>query len=151
MLTCMTPGHQDEIAWARRSLSGLDLIDEKKDAPTALLRLLPNTDGVLQHYLHPASTWATVTPVVLPGFDHPEHYRRRLRKDTAAEQQKRLLARLADRIDGLLRKAIVQAGLPSALAEHAALEWRKTGFWPGTERAEAYGIPDHLKRFPDCT
>ncbi len=148
MLTCMTPGHRDEIAWARRSLSGQDLIDERKDEPTALLRLLPSGDGVLQHYLHPASTWATVTPVVLPGFDDPEHYRRRLKKGSSVDEQQRLLARLADRIEGLLRKAIVQAGLPSTLADHATLEWRKVGFWPGTERADCYGVPDHLKRFP---
>jgi CRISPR-associated protein Csb2 len=148
MLTCMNPGHDEEIAWARRTLSGQDLVDELKKEPTALLRLLPSSDKVIQRYLRPASTWATVTPVVLPGFDDPEHYRRRLKNGTSADEQERLLARLDERIDGLLRKAIVQAGFPSTLADHASLEWRKAGFWPGTDLADRYGIPDHLKRFP---
>jgi CRISPR-associated protein Csb2 len=148
MLTCMTPGHDEEIAWARRTLSGHDLVDEKSKEPIALLRLLPESDRMLQHYLGSAPTWATVTPVVLPGFDDPHHYRRRLNKGTNADEQKRLLARLAERIDGLLRKAIIQAGLPAMLADHASLDWRKVGFWPGTELADRYGVPDHLKRFP---
>ncbi len=30
----------------------------------------------------------------------------------------------------------------------AGLEWRKVGFWPGTDLADRYGVPDHLRRFP---
>jgi CRISPR-associated protein Csb2 len=59
-----------------------------------------------------------------------------------------MLARLSNRIDGLLRKAIVQAGFPEELADRAELEWRKVGFWPGTDLADRYGVPDHLRRFP---
>ena len=33
------------------------------------------------------------------------------------------------------------------LADNADLEWRKAGFWPGTDLASAYGVPNHLKRF----
>ena len=51
------------------------------------------------------------------------------------------------RIDGLLRKAIVQAGFSQVLADHADLEWRSTGFWPGTDLARHYGVPEHLRRF----
>ena len=32
------------------------------------------------------------------------------------------------------------------MADNAELEWRKTGFWPGTALANAYGVPHHLKR-----
>jgi CRISPR-associated protein Csb2 len=58
------------------------------------------------------------------------------------------LERLGDRIDGLLRKAIVQAGFPQMLADHAELEWCSSGFWPGSDLASRYGAPEHLKRFP---
>lgn len=52
------------------------------------------------------------------------------------------------RIEGLLRKAITQAGFSQELADHAELEWRNVGFWPGADLADRYGVPDHLKRFP---
>jgi CRISPR-associated protein Csb2 len=86
--------------------------------------------------------------VVLPGYDDPSHYRRRLKKGTSLEEQKHILNRLDHRIDGLLRKAITQAGFSTVLANHVMLEWRKIGFWPGTDLADRYGVPDHLKRFP---
>jgi CRISPR-associated protein Csb2 len=59
-----------------------------------------------------------------------------------------MLERLSARIDGLLRKAIVQVGFSQELAEHAQVEWGKVGFWRGTDLADRYGVPDHLKRFP---
>jgi CRISPR-associated protein Csb2 len=63
-------------------------------------------------------------------------------------EQSELLSRLSDRIDGLIRKAILQAGFPNVLAQHADIEWRKVGFWAGADIADRYGVPDHLKRFP---
>jgi CRISPR-associated protein Csb2 len=137
-----------EIAWARRALPSLELIDEDKRQPVALLSLIPANEAVVRHYTQEAASWATVTPVVLPGYDDPAHYRRRLKRGTSAEEQKQLLDRLSDRIDGLLRKAITQAGFTQTLADNAELEWRRAGFWPGTDLAGAYGVPDHLKRFP---
>ena len=130
------------------ALSGQQLVDERTKEPIALLRLLSKSDNVLHRYTQSCSTWTTVTPVVLPGFDDPEHLRRRLRKGTTADVQKRLLGRLEARIAALLRKAIVQAGVPSTLADHASLEWRKVGFLPGTEHADRYGVPSDLRRFP---
>jgi CRISPR-associated protein Csb2 len=85
---------------------------------------------------------------VLPGFDDPAHYRRRLKKGTDAQEQKRLLESLQSRTESLIRKAIIQAGFSQTLADHAELEWRKAGFWPGTELADSYTVPNHLKRFP---
>ncbi len=147
LLTTFADGCEDEIAWAQRSLPGRDLIDEKSGQSAALLSLLPGDEKMVRCYVEAAHTWATVTPVVLPGYDDPAHYRRRLKKGTTVEEQKRLLERLDERIKGLLRKAIVQAGFSRELALYAELEWRKSGFWPGTDLAERYGIPDHLKRF----
>lgn len=150
MISAFALQQSDRIGWARRTLSGQELIEERAgdDRSVAILSLLPQSDSVVRRYINSAATWSTVTPVVLPGYDDPAHYRRRMSQPIAAAEQKTLLARLADRIDRLLRKAIVQAGFPSVLAENAILEWRETGFWPGVDRVDRYGVPDHLQRFP---
>lgn len=137
-----------ETAWARRAMSGRELIDETTSRPLAILSLTPASDRILQRYTNPAGDWASVTPVVLPGYDDPAHYRRRLNRPQTAVTQRELILKLEGRIDGLIRKAIVQAGLGETLASHAMLDWSPTGFWPGVDAANRYGIPDHLKRFP---
>ena len=86
--------------------------------------------------------------MVLPGYDDPNHYRRRLKKGAGSDGQKRLLQSLDARIEALLRKAITRAGFSQELADHAELDWRKVGFWPGADMADRYGVPDHLRRFP---
>jgi CRISPR-associated protein Csb2 len=148
IVTAFAEGCDDEIAWARRNLSGRELISEQDGEPTAVLSLIPKSDYVVRCYTQPATSWATVTPVVLPGYDDPAHYRRRLSGGTSAEGQKKLLEQLNDRIERLLRKAIIQAGFSETLAKHAELDWSKRGFWPGCELADRYGTPDHLQRFP---
>ncbi len=148
MLTAFSDDCEKEIAWAQRALSGRDLIDEDSGQSAALLSLLPGNEKVVRCYVEPADTWSTVTPVVLPGYDDPAHYRRRLKKGVSVDEQKRLLEHLNDRVDGLLRNAIVQAGFSKELAEDAELEWRKVGFWAGTDLADRYSAPDHLKGFP---
>lgn len=56
-------------------------------------------------YTHAANTWATVTPVVLPGYDDPGHLRRREKNGRVLpEQQRRILERLSNRIDALVAK-----------------------------------------------
>jgi CRISPR-associated protein Csb2 len=147
MLSTFAGGCEDEIAWARRTLSGEELINHDKKR-VAILSLIPANEGVVRCYTRTAAEWATVTPVVLPGYDDPRHYRRRLKGEIGAQEQKELLGRLEERIDGLVRKAIVQAGFSEVLAEHAQIDWRQGGFWPGTDLADRYGVPDHLKRFP---
>lgn len=137
-----------EIAWARRALPGAELIDEHTKNATAVLEAIATKERTVQRYLAAADSWASVTPVVLPGYDDPRHYRRRLLKAPPPDEQKQLLSRLSDRIDGLVRKAIVQAGFSDVLAEHAVVDWRKVGYWPGVDLADRYGVPDHLKRFP---
>lgn len=148
MLTTFSDDCEDYIAWAQRALAGRELIDEDSGQSAALLSLLPGNEKMVRCYVEPADTWATVTPVVLPGYDDPAHYRRRLKKGVSAEEQKRLLEHLNDRVDRLLRNAIVQAGFSKELADHAELEWRKVGFLAGTDHADRYGVPDHLRRFP---
>ncbi|MGD9975220.1 MAG: type I-U CRISPR-associated protein Csb2 [Desulfatirhabdiaceae bacterium] len=144
-----------EVAWARQALSGQELFKESREKkaddakePVAMLSLIPSSEKGVRPYLRSAVSWATVTPVILPGFDDPAHFRRRLKKVTDSEEQKKLLICLNNRIDGLIRKAIVQAGFPQMFADNVIVEWRKIGYWRGTEHADKYGVPNHLKKFP---
>jgi CRISPR-associated protein Csb2 len=149
LVTAFADGCEAEIAWAKRALPNQPLVDEKSKEQVALLASLPASDWIVCQYTGNASSWATVTPVVLPGYDDPDHLRRRAKqKSLTADQQQHVLDRLAKRVDGLLRKAIVQAGFSEELAKHAGLDWRAVGFLPGTDLANRYGVPDYLKRFP---
>lgn len=148
-LTVLEPGHEAKIDWASRMLAGQELIREETGEIAALLSPLARQDKMLGRYLGLACEWASISPVVLPGYDDPAHHRRRLGTGkTSAQEQRRLLEALHRRTDKLLRKAIRDAGFPHELAAHADLDWRSAGFWPGTERANGYTVPDHLARFP---
>jgi CRISPR-associated protein Csb2 len=148
LLTSFAGSCTGEFDWARRNLPGRELFPEESPEAAAMLSLLPESDPMVRQYVGEASEWSTVTPVVLPGFDDPSHWRRRLQQRVDAEEQRTLLERLDRRIEGLLRKAIVQAGYSEELAKNAEVEWRKTGFYAGVDLAEKYGVPAHLKRFP---
>jgi CRISPR-associated protein Csb2 len=147
MISSFADNCEDEIVWARRALSAQEFIDDQKRA-VALLSLVPSMDKTVRYYTQPATQWATVTPVILPGYDDPAHYRRRLKQGISAEEQKKLLVHLDERIERLLRKAIVQAGFSETLADHVQIEWCKAGFWLGTDIVGRYGVPDHLRCFP---
>jgi CRISPR-associated protein Csb2 len=148
-------GQADEdLQRLARLLSGAELIREGQSDPVALLSRIPNTDRTIRRYTDPASTWATVTPVILPGYDHPRGLRKRLfprsesgREPLDEEAEKELRIKLDRRIDVLLRKAIRQAGYADELAQHAEIAWRAVGFWPGTELATRYLFPNKLRRF----
>ncbi len=146
-------GSADRESFTRfvRQLNGQELIDSKTSEPAAVLVRQPETDSVAQRYLQESATWATVTPVILPGYDDPRKLRKRLNPGATppltAEEKNELIRKLDTRIEQLLRKAIVQAGLPEALARHAELQWRSTGFWPGTEIVSRYAVPDQHRRF----
>jgi len=148
LVTSFSAGMGEVIQWAGKALSGDDLIDEGTGEVVASLSQIPKDDQVLGRYLGYSSSWTTVTPVVLPGFDDPGHLRRKMDRGVTAEEQKRMLLQLDNRVDGLLRKAIVQAGFPEAWARNAKLDWNRTGFFPGVQPVSSYGIPDHLKKYP---
>lgn len=139
---------EEELDWARRTLSGEPLLAAKDGKVEALLSGISINNSVVRKFLATAARWATVTPVVLPGYDDPAHLRRRLRSGVGSAEQKRLLVRLSERTEKLIRKAILQSGFPGTLAANALVEWSRTGFLPGVEPAGRYGIPDHLRRFP---
>lgn len=132
-------------------LDGQELTDEKTQDTAALIFRHGENDGAIRPYLQKSATWATVTPVILPGYDDPRKLRQRLQAGntarlTAAEKTD-LLVKLDKRIEFLLRKAIRQAGYSEVLAQHADLEWRGTGFWPGTELASRYAVPEQHRRY----
>lgn len=131
-------------------LDGLELIDEKTNAPAALLSRLPDSDKLAKdNYLASSSTWATVTPVILPGYDDPRKLRQRLHKNSglSADEKNALVAKLDRRIDALLRKALRQTGYAEAIVRHAQIEWRGSGYWPGTDLASRYMAGDQHRRF----
>jgi CRISPR-associated protein Csb2 len=149
MLTSFAEGFGDKIDWAQRFLPGQELHGDKQPADSKPLALIspPAHDAPVSHYVERATTWATVSPMVLPGYDDPAHYRRRLRAETSAPDQTQLLSRLDTRIDGLIRKAIRQAGFSEELAAYAEIGWRMSGFFPGVDLAGRYVVPQYLKRF----
>jgi CRISPR-associated protein Csb2 len=116
---------RQEIDWVRRALAGA-VLENDAGAAAALLTILPASDGVVRQYVRDSATWSTVTPVVLPGHDdrHP------------AKAEK------------LLRTAFAQAGYDQQLLDQTALEWRRVGYWPGTDLASRYLPPENLGRRP---
>jgi CRISPR-associated protein Csb2 len=117
------------LPWVRQMLPGQFLLDDKtdespEDRRRAMLTPLTGGDWVLRQYTDYADTWATVTPLVLPGSDEG--------KFAKAEK--------------LFFKALRHAGYsPDALAE---LEFRNVSFWPGGDLALRFHRPDYLKK--DC-
>lgn len=137
------------LDWISRSLAGADLIGEQQTAPAAMLVSGRSSEWVVQQYLIRASTWSTVTPVILPGFDDRRGDRKKLNNTTNdAEHKRAILERLNARTDELLRKAIRQAGFSDMLAAHADIEWRRVGFRPGVDLASRYFVPNHLRNYP---
>lgn len=139
-----------------RVLSGSDLVAEGSSTSVALLARIPDSDKTVARYTRAATTWATVTPIILPGYDDPRQVRRRLFPNAETEgdglslsavERRTGLAKLDQRIDHLIRKAIRQAGYSEELARCAEFTWRTTGFWPGTEPASRYAFPSKLRRY----
>jgi CRISPR-associated protein Csb2 len=156
VLIVAPPGHRNEVIWVR-ALAGQELVGLGISGPAAVLRLIDRpdehlcSDMTLGPYIGEASVWSTVTPVLLPGFDDPDRLWRRMKDrefENDAARQRSLLKRLSERIDGLIRKAFRQSGLPGGLVDHAEVEWRKAGFRAGVERADRYKPPRNLEKWP---
>jgi len=150
LLTVMRGQNTRSLREVESVLSGRELKPRTCKTPAAILQPLP-PDRMVNTYTRQGSTWTTVTPVVLPGFDDPGGLRRRLRKTAeprlTTEEKERLIFKLDARIESLLRKAIEQAGFSQELAKHASLEWRGSGYIPGLTLARNHFVPDHLQRF----
>lgn len=133
-----------------RSLEGRDLIDEKNHNPCAFLRRQSESDSAITSYFGESARWTTVTPLVLPGYDDPRKLRRRLRSSDAplsAKEKEQIVQKLDSRIDRLIRKAFLVAGLPKSLVSNAGIEWSGSGFFPGTALSSHYSVPDQYRPF----
>lgn len=137
-----------DTAWAARALGGVDLVDEATGEVQAVLAPAPKSDRVLARYETAATTWATVTPMVLPGHDDTGGLRAQLGRTQGSTRQKLLLQRLMQRREDLVRKALRQAGLSEDLALTADIEVREAGFIAGTEHARRYAVARHLTASP---
>ena len=120
------------LQWARQAMSGQLLVSEGSKEDVALISAIPDSDATVQRYvrgsrkMQGAMTWATVTPLILPGRDDNRD----------------------KKTDGLIRKAIIQAGFSDAMAKNAAVDWSKACFFPGGEHASRYFVPGHLRDYP---
>jgi CRISPR-associated protein Csb2 len=113
---------QSHLSWTRQMLPGQFLTDERTGHRSAMLVPLTNGDWVLRQYTEDSDTWATVTPVVLPGSDEG--------KFAKAEK--------------LFIKAIGHAGFsPDALAD---LAFRNVSFWAGGDLALRFHRPNYLRK-----
>ena len=150
LVTAQGPITPEQFQRLAQRLAGIELIDEKDGKTTAVLARLPGSDRLTaDNYLAPSATWSTVTPVVLPGYDDPRKLRHRLRENggLTAEEKSALLATLDQRIDLLLRKALRQSGYSETITRHATIEWRGSGYLPGTDLASRYMTGDQHRRY----
>jgi CRISPR-associated protein Csb2 len=151
VVTAVGPVNRETFRRFAQQFAGQELIDVKSGNPIALMDRCSENDGAIKSYFQPAATWATVTPVVLPGYDDPRKLRQRLRAPSATnltvDEKSTLLQKLDKRIEFLLRKAIRQAGFSDALAQYADVEWRGAGFLPGAELASRYAVPEQHRRY----
>ncbi len=147
MVTTLTPD-TTELEWLQRALSGQELIDEGTHQSSAIVTSAPYDDPTFRRYLAPSTSWATVTPVVLPGHDDPGGLRKRLKATRNAAEQAALRAKLDHRLDVLLRTALKHAGFSEELTACAEISARATGFLAGTELASRYAVPAHLMKVP---
>jgi len=117
-------GDGSHAAWAQARLSNALLVNTKQQVQAILLPRRPE-DTVYPFYLSRSRSWATVTPIALPGYDDGKH----------------------GKAERLFLKALQQAGLPLEALEEFTL--RKAPFWPGSHHPSVYYRPqDYLKRCP---
>jgi CRISPR-associated protein Csb2 len=112
------------LDWIRHRLIGASLRDEHTRNDLAILAHLSPGDATLQNYTRRASTWTTVTPVILPGYDD----------------------RRPGKSESLIRKSIIQAGYSEELSQHALIDISSAGFIAGADLPRRYCVPKHLSR-----
>ena len=115
-------GDEEPLRWARQELS-YAVVKDKDGVPMARLQPIEH-DGVLRHYLGEATTFRTVTPVILPGYDDRNY----------------------SKAQRLVEKALEQAGFSvEDLAEPLYLQ--KAPFYNGCYAPWSYSLPRYLKGY----
>jgi CRISPR-associated protein Csb2 len=109
-------GSTDRIDFIRKRLLGHELT--WRDEVVGLLNLQLGKDWVRDQYTGFATTWSSVTPVILDGFnDHS-----------------------AKKTEKLIFKALMNAGISGEVD----FEWQPFGFRSGVEPAHAFRRPENL-------
>jgi len=111
------PGCQDRIDFIRRRLLGHAL--KWGNDEIGVLNVQSGKDWVRDQYTGSATTWTSVTPVILDGYDD----------------------RNAAKTEKLLRKALANVGITAEVKE---LNWQPFGFIAGVEPARAFVRPEKL-------
>lgn len=111
-------------------LDGKNLMPDRSDQPVVQLRRLPQHDRYVRRwYAGCACQWASVSPVLLPGFDHP-----RSNSGTKA----------LERAEKLVLKALAHADITSQCrVEISPLSW-----WPNVPHARDFIPRDKLGPAP---
>jgi len=118
-------GDGSHARWAQRRLVNQSLRDHDGNERGILLELWRTTsERVVGDYVGEGKDWATVTPVILPGFDD-------------GRQAK---------ADKLVLKAVTQAGIPPGAVSDLAV--RMAPFWPGSLHPRQYQRPNYLQHLP---
>jgi CRISPR-associated protein Csb2 len=120
-------------------LNGKDLLPDEPDArPVATLVRLPRNDGYTRRwYTGSATQWASVSPVLLPGFDRRTDKRRDKPRPQKATET---LAR-AERL-------MVQALSHAGVSLPCRVELSQVCWWPGVPHARDFVPRDKLGPAP---
>jgi CRISPR-associated protein Csb2 len=109
----------------------LTALSDEERFPPIFLERIARRDTVLPYYTGISRVWASVTPVLLPGYDD--------RKDHHGDNQKRLA-----RAEQLVRKALRQ----SAIDDRAHVELSRVPYWTGSLHTREYGPREKLAHYP---
>lgn len=108
----------------------ISLSDEGR-FPSIFLERIAWRDAVLAYYTGISRVWASVTPVLLPGYDD--------RKDHRGDHQKRLA-----RAEQLVRKALRQGNIN----EPSHVELSRVPYWTGSLHTLDYRPREKLAHYP---
>ena len=106
-------------------------LDQEGRFPEMFLERIDGRDDVLPCYTGVARIWASVTPVLLPGYDD--------RKAHRGSHQKRLA-----RAVQLMRKALCQSGIDVS----AQIELSRVPYWTSSLHARDYEPRQKLAHYP---
>jgi CRISPR-associated protein Csb2 len=109
----------------------LTALSEDDRFPPIFLGRIAQRDTVLPYYTGIARVWASVTPVLLPGYDD--------RKDHRGDHQKRLV-----RAEQLAWKALKHAGIDVP----ACIELSRAPYWTGSLHTKEYNPREKLAHYP---
>lgn len=109
----------------------LKALNGEKRFPPIFLEQIARRDTVVPYYTGISHIWASVTPVLLPGYDD--------RKNHRGDHQKRLA-----RAEQLMCKALSQSGINTP----CQIEFSRIPYWTGSLHAQEYRPREKLAHYP---